>query len=325
MKVSVFSDSSAVPSCFAKVEKAKSFTVIYHPSAELKNQIKAVPSGSVIYADITGLQQPAMKKLLSLLGSSNTVFGILDPKGSVNDPAIFFHGGASDYIGKHLFRDGIDTSRINKAFEFGKTYITLQVPDPETAPVFSCPLSGPDWKNVVQGKDYTFCFMYIELDNQKEIKKRFTGGKLEEFTARFRSFIEKWVSDIHGRIWMWADLGGLVLFPFNGRDCPAIYCGFNLMLNRKIICFENFDYDMLLSFRIAIHIGDTTYRDRGETGEIVSDSINSIHHLKQYFAAPGIMYLTQEAYRFIPQVYQQFYVKAGNYEGREIYRLLNLL
>ena len=325
MKVSVFSDSTATASCFAKVEKAKAFTVTYHPSSELKSQIKAVPAGSVVYADITGMPQPAMKKILSLLGSSNMVFGILDPKGSTNDPAVFFHCGASDYIGKNLFRDGVDTKRINKAIEFGRTYITEEVPEPAGVPVFSCPLSGTDWKDVIPGKDYTFSFMYIELDNQKEIKKRFTGKNLEEFTSTFHAFIEKWVSDINGRIWMWADLGGLVLFPFNGSDCAPILNGFNLMLKRKIISFENFNYDMLFSFRIAIHIGDTTYRERGETGKIVSDSINSIHHLKQYFAVAGNMYLTEDAHRFVPAPYQQFFIKAGSYEGREIYRLRELI
>lgn len=324
MIVSVFSDSTPVKSCFARIEKAKPFTVTYHPSSDLKKKAGAVPADSVIYADITGMAQAGVKKLLAFLASSDRIFGIIDPKGSSDDPAVFFHYGASDYIGKTLFREGIDAARINKVLDFGKAFLTEQEPEPEAVPVYSCPLSGTDWKNVMSGKDYTFCFMYIELDNQKDIKKRFTGKKLEEFTAKLHSFVEKSVSDIHGKIWMWADLGGLVLFPFNGNDCPAIFRGFNLMLNRRIISFEDFEYDMLLSFRIAIHIGDTTYRGRGETGKIVSDSINSIHHLKQNFAEPGHMYLTEDAYRYTPAAYKQFFISAGTYEGREIYRLLAL-
>lgn len=320
MDVIVFSDSKNISSCFAKVEKTRSFSVKYHPFADLKKNIITSRHDSVIYADVTALTPPALKKCLSVLASLPNVFGIIDSKGTFDDPVVFIHAGASDYIGKTLFRTGIDTSRIKKTFDFGSRFFPEQMVVPETAKEYSCPPSGSDWKTVQPGKEYTFCFMYIELDNQKEIKKRFSGKSLELFTRKYHDFIEKSISDINGRIWMWADLGGLVLFPFDGSECPAILKGITMMLDCAISSFEGFDYDMLLSSRLALHIGDTVYQERGDTGKIVSDSINSIHHLKQNFAEPGHMYLTEETRRFIPSGLAEFFIHAGRYEGRDIYR-----
>lgn len=210
-------------------------------------------------------------------------------------------------------------------YEYGSKSLNIQQAKTSSQVKFTSPVSGNDWKKITQGKEYTFSFMYIELDDQKEIKKRFPGNALEDFTRKFHNFVEQSVSDINGKIWMWADLGGLVLVPFDGETCPAVFKGFNMMLNRRIMSFENFDYDMLFSYRIAIHIGSTVYQSRGDTGRIVSDSVNSIHHLKQNFAGAGKMYLTEEAYKFIPRGFENYFVKAGTYEGREIYRMLELL
>ncbi|HPS57970.1 MAG TPA: hypothetical protein PK514_07675 [Spirochaetota bacterium] len=325
MEISVFSDSQAVNSCFAGIAKAKGFSVNYNPLSDLKKKGEASPDDTVIYADLGGLAQPAVKKNLTILSSLNRVFGILDAKGSFDDPAVFFHAGASDYIGKALFKSGIDQARVKKVYDFGRKFLQIQDAPPQAAVKFASPLSGNDWKKITLGKEYTFCFMHIELDEQKEIKKRFPGTALEEFTKRFHNFVEESVSDINGKVWMWADLGGLVLVPFDGETCPAIFKGFSMMLNRKIMSFENFDYDMLFSYRIAIHIGSTVYQTRGDTGKIVSDSVNSIHHLKQNFAEPGNMYLTEDVCKYIPVGFEKFFIKSGTYEGREIYRLLELL
>lgn len=325
MEVIVFSDTPAVQSCFAKVEKAKSFSVQYRSQADIKKICATASPSSVLYADISGLTAPALKKNLGVLAASCTVFGILDPKGACDDPALMFHSGASDYIGKALFKDGIDHARIKKVWEFGRDPLLDIKAEPETAIKYNVPLSGKDWKSVKAGSEYIFSFMHIEVDNQKAIRKRFPGTALEEFTKKFHDFVAKSVADINGRIWMWTDLGGLVLLPFDGENCPAIFKAFNMILNRRITSFEEFDYDMLISYHIAIHIGESVYHERGDTGKIVSDSVNSIHHLKQNYAEEGHMYLTEDAFRFIPRGFGEFFVKDGSYEGREIYRLRALL
>ena len=191
MEISVFSDLPAINSCFARVEKTKSFTVKYHPVADLKKTADKIPADSVIYADVTGLAQPALKKNLTILSGSKRVFGIIDPKDSSSDPAIFFHSGASDYIGKGLFKSGIDSARIKKVYEFGKYRLPEQEAEAAPAVVFNAPLSGTDWKGITSGKEYTFSFMYIELDDQKEIKKRFSGKPLEDFAKKFHSFVDR--------------------------------------------------------------------------------------------------------------------------------------
>ena len=321
MEVIVFSDIKNTSSCFAKIAKAKSFSVTYHPLSDLKKNTKVSADDSIIYADLSGQQPAAVKKYLTALSSLKVIFGIIDSKGSFNDPVIFIHSGASDYIGKVQCKEGIDTARIKRAVDFGKQFLPAAPVNIKKETTYSSPLSGKDWKMVQSGKAYTFCFMYIELDNQKYIKKRFTGAHLEEFTRRYYDFIQRSVQDIQGKIWMWTDLGGLILFPFDGYSCPAVVKAISMMLDRGISSFEQFDYDILLSFRMVLHIGDTVYQGKGDTGKIISDSINSIHHLKQNFAEPGHMYLTEDVKRYIPEDLEKFFVNEGNYEGREIYRL----
>ncbi len=321
MDVIVFSDIKNTASIFEKIEKAKSFKVSYHALAELKKNYKLPALESIIYADLSNQAPAAVKKYLAILSSLKTVFGIIDSKGSFIDPIVLVHSGASDYIGKTQIKQGIDSARIKRAFDFGKRYLPAEPVKSEEKTRFNSPLSGKDWKAVQSGKAYTFCFMYIELDNQKYIKKRFMGPHLEEFTRRYQDFIQKSVADINGRIWMWTDLGGLILFPFDGEGCPAVVKSISMMLDRGISSFEQFDYDILLSFRMALHIGDTVYQSKGNTGKIISDSINSIHHLKQNFAEPGHLYLTEVVKKYVPQGLEKFFVSAGNYEGREIFRL----
>jgi hypothetical protein len=94
-----------------------------------------------------------------------------------------------------------------------------------------------------------------------------------------------------------------------------------LMLNQRLISAEEFCYDFLVSFRVALHIGNTVYQLRGDTGTIVSDSINSIFHLGQKFAEPGSLYLTEDVRPLLPAGLEKSFVSEGIYEGREILRM----
>ncbi len=324
MEVIVFTDNTSVKKFFSVPGKSKNISLKILPAAELKGESCAGGYGSLIYYDLSGLTPAGVKSTLNRLKKYNRPYGIIDPGGLVNDPADLIISGASDYIGKPLLKEAVRAARFKKVLDFRCCTVDADGPQ-NAAEKYRCPLSGSDWKGVKSGKEYTFCFMFIELDNQKELKKAFHGPTLERFTGMLKESIEKAVTPSLGKIWMWMDLGGLVLFPFDGEGCPAILEAFRLMLNRKIISYEDFDAEILLSYRIAVHIGDTVYHSRGETGEIVSDSINSIFHLGQKFADPGGMYLTEDARGYIPQGLERSFLPAGKYEGREIFRLRGLV
>ena len=117
------------------------------------------------------------------------------------------------------------------------------------------------------------------------------------------------------------DSGLVVLFPFDGKRCSAILTCFRMMLDRNIISAEDISFNALISYRIALHIGNTVYRKRGDTGGIISDSINSIFHLGQKYAESGNFYITQDAFSFIPKGLSDYFVPAGIYEGRRIMQM----
>jgi hypothetical protein len=163
--------------------------------------------------------------------------------------------------------------------------------------------------------------MYTELDLHSDWKKKSGKLHLDKVGTDFHNFIERWVTPINGRIWMWEQFGGLVLFPFDGTNCEALLTCFKLMLNRTIISTEEFSYDILLSYRIALDIGNTVYKKRGETGTVISDTVNFLFHLGKRFADPGKLYLTDNVAAFIPSGLRDYFVPAGDFEGKTLQRM----
>jgi hypothetical protein len=94
-----------------------------------------------------------------------------------------------------------------------------------------------------------------------------------------------------------------------------------LMLARKIFSVEEIGLDLIFSYRIAFHIGNTVYKRKGNTGTIVSKSINTIFHLGQKYLYEGQFYITEEALRFMPEGLKKTFTRVGNYEGHDILRM----
>lgn len=325
MNITVFTDAKPVQKAFEKIEKNKSFSVEFFSQADLKKQVKKIPPRSLVYVDIGALTAPEQKKIVTFMQKQNELMvGYIDSRGAVDDIATLFHSGATDYVSKALLKNGLEVKRLKPVTAYGESLLPAVEEEVETAEK-NYILSGDSWKSVKSGREYTFCFMFIEMDNQKNLKKSFGTQNLEKVIQEFHDYIARGVAPLNGKIWMWMDFGGLILFPFDGKKCDAILHGIKLMMNRAIFSVEDFDYDMIFSFRIALHVGNTVYETRGDTGEIVSDSINSIFHLGQKFAKPGNLYLTEDIEEFIPHGLEKSFLKEGIYEGREILRMRKLL
>ena len=327
MNILVFSDAKNIRTAFAKIEKSKDFDLEFFPLQDMKKEVKRALRGTLIYADVGPLEAPAQKRTITFLSKlEGHLFGIIDNKGTLGDVGEVFRLGGCDFIGKVLIKNGLEVKRQKLVFEFGNSLLPEEKVEEKAKPFNdSYILSGTDWKGIRSGKEYTFSFMFIELDNQRELKKKFGGDSLERVVGEFHDYVERAVAPIGGKVWMWMDFGGLILLPFNGTRCDAILAGFKLMMDRKFFSAEEFEFNVLFSFRIALHIGNTVYQSRGDTGEIVSDSINSIFHLGQKFAKPGNLYLTEDVKEFIPPGLEKNFLEAGKFEGREILRMRQLL
>jgi hypothetical protein len=182
--------------------------------------------------------------------------------------------------------------------------------------------SGRNWSTVKSGQEYTFSLMFIELDHHGEFRKNLGEDIIDATTYSFKKLVQKLVAGDHGRIWIWDDFGGLVLFPFDGTKCDAVISCFRLMLNRKVICIEELSSRMLFSYRIVLHIGNTIYRQKGKTGTLISDSINSIYHIGKKYANPGNLYITKDVLPYVPEKLRTYFIPVVKYEGLELLRML---
>ncbi len=318
MRVYVFGRENPHPA-FAKIKK-KDASVEFISIEMMKKQISVLPAGSIVYADLSVGKGTDANKIIKLLeGQKHILWGIIDPKGAIKDPAALFHRGAADYLGKEAVKSPLHASRLQRVASFHTVEVSEEA---STESMLSYIPSGSDWSTVKDGKEYTFCLMYFELGRQAELKKNASDKQMKERSQIVHDFLERTVAPLSGRIWIWSGFGGLVLIPFDGKNCEAVLTAVRMQINRTIISIEECKLGLTVSYRIAIHLGNTIYRSRGETGTIISDSINSLYHLGQKYARPGDLLLTEEMERFIPSGIRDMFVNTGVYEGRCIYKFV---
>jgi hypothetical protein len=321
MRIVVFTDNHATRDFFKGFAKSRTVKFLYFPTSEMKKRIKDLDTDDFFYVDISGKEEQQRKSVLSSLSRLGTHrYGVIDPKGNIKDIPLLFFKGASDYIGKELCKSGITSARVKTALSYHSPCIDRSSAAPKTEKkgyIFS----GKDWKKIKMGQEYTFCMMFIELDDHVELKKKIGEDLLDSMLASFRRYIENTAASIQGKLWIWNKHNGLVLYPFDGVRCDPILLGFRLMLFRKLICAENLPFDTLLSYRIALHLGNTVYRKKGQTGTLVSDSINSIFHIGRNFTPPGHFFITKELMDFVPQGLKPYFIPAGRYKEIKIMRM----
>jgi class 3 adenylate cyclase len=322
MTIVVFSDHKSVQHLFSSLHKGRSHEVKIVPRENYRSRLKDEEKPFLVYFDIFQMDTSVyMKELRFLLKQADVAVGVIDPKGTMEDPALFFHEGGVDYIGAKLFKGKIPLKRIKSVCSF--IGVNDEDSDNETVPN-SLSLVN-DWKEIREGHAYTFCFLYAELDLTHEWRRKSGQDHLKQVKERFHEYIRKAVEPHNGRIWMWNEYGGLVLFPYNGTPFHVVLAACKLVVNRSIAGCEQFPFKTPISFRLGIHIGETVYRERGNTGTIVSDSINFTFHLGSKYAVPGNMYITREVYDQTHPGLKDLFIREECFEGREIYRMRRVL
>jgi len=281
----------------------------------------------LVYLDLYGLSEAeARKHLRQLAAQDRLAYGVIDPAGRVRDAAELLRQGAVDYLGKTLLKEGLGRKRLNRIDLYLRHRFRQEpaAPGRKDAVAASAktgaPAAAADWQGIVAGREYTFCFMFIELDGREEMEKKYERSNLGMALASFRKHIESSVGSYGGRVWIWSGFGGIVLFPYDGGECAALRCGFRFVLFKHLYDIEESLFPNLLSFRIIFHLGETVYVENG-TGHIISDTLNSIFHLGQQFAKAGNFYITEEVLRRAHPAFRDSFLDVGVFEGRKIYRL----
>ncbi|MBN2325472.1 MAG: hypothetical protein JXQ30_17240 [Spirochaetes bacterium] len=321
MDVLVFTDSGMIEELFETIRRSRSVRLSRLSCASLKKRVKEAEPGAFLYVDICGFEKKQRENVLRYLKNyGKKPYGVIDREGWVEDVGALFIEGAGDYIDPRRCAR-LTIERVRRAAALHPPPGSNAQGRKKEALRTGYILSGSDWQKIRPGKEYTFCLMYIDLDGKDRLKRNLSDDLISEADAGFRSYVEKSVAKSGGMLWIWNDFEGVVLFGFDGKECPAVLMGIRLMLSRTIYSVENSHFNVSLSFSIALHLGNTVYRRFGETGTIVSESINTVFNLGRKFGADGGFYLTRQVLEFSPPAVKECFIAAGRFEGFEIMRM----
>jgi hypothetical protein len=278
----------------------------------------------LVYIDTSSFNDKLQKKISFLTSKEKVYFGVLDPANTIKDIAELYFLGAVDYISKKQLKKEFGEKRFKRVFLYLEQFRIdyreeIKIQKAMTTNINHI-TTEKGWQQIVPGKEYTFSIMFIELDGKYDMEKIFGKKNLEVALSVFRKYLERNISHFGGRIWMWFQFGGIALFPFNGIECESVYCGFRIMLYKFMHDVEESLFPNFISFRIALLLGNVTYQDY-DTGNVISDSINTIFHLGKKHAEKGNFYITKEIFQFAPKPLRDFFTPSDNFEGIPLYRM----
>lgn len=329
-KLIVFTDSTPVKKSFAAVDSSRSWNLQFLPVSDLRRAVKEETDTELFLYDSASATDDSKQKDLNYIQRKNgAAKGIIDRKNEIIDPAGIIMKG-TDYFSGSMMKEGIKPERLNKSIAFYKSSALENADLPEAvqqtgktarkpAPKYIPPDGG--WHGVKSGHDYTFFMLFAEISIPTGWKKKSGSVHLNKLKETFQSVVERESAAGDGKVWIWNEYGGLVLFPYGGNSSDAILPAVKLMLNRVMISVEDFQLHTPIKLRAAMHLGTTKYKVRGKTGTIISDSINSIFHLGTKFTPLDDFDITEAVYDVVPERVQKLFSEAGSFEDRNIFRL----
>jgi len=326
MEILIFSGNPKIAAGFRLSKRSKLVTDVRVLAwSEFRAAVRSVRGPALCYLDLSSLEPGRLRECQRFLSRYESVaYGLVDPGRCIEDVAEAFHQGAVDYVDRTALQKGITAERLKRirAYVEDANPHMLRGSSESGSHAGACGYieSPADWSSVRKGQEYTFHLMFVELDGKEIMEKKYGVDNLAAALSSFRNYLEGFVRSFEGRLWTWFRFGGVVLFPFNRGASQALTCVFRLILFKHFYDIESSYFPNFLSFRVAMHLGNLVY-DGGNTGETVSDSLNSVFHLGQQYAEPGEVCITQEVLSHGPAVLQSFFTDAGTFEGRKIFRM----
>lgn len=320
-KVVLISDNTQLKVAFRPVSKSKKYRFEHINWSQWRSR-NTESNNQLFYFDIDEFTETELKRQLTNAQRLHSPWGIIDNSGRIEDVAQLFHQGGCDYINTQ--RHGtVKVKRIQQVLSYHQQRSRAGISETEQVcrPKEHSAPPAKDWKSVVSGQEYTFCFMYIELLPSKEWSRKSGDSHQEQMQNAFHDLIENRIDSHDGRIWMWNEWGGLVLFPYDGDNRDALVLATRLILNRVILSIEGGPFQTLIDYKIALHLGATPYQDRGNTGKIVSDDVNFIFHLGTKYAEPNRVYLTSQVRDAVDSDLKTLLEPDGDFEDKQIYIL----
>ncbi|MBN2627066.1 MAG: hypothetical protein JXA95_10405 [Spirochaetales bacterium] len=292
----------------------------FHPPENLRDICRGI-RGAVVYLDLESrpFEEDLDHHLSYLKHRPDLRFAIVDNHSPAEDPAFFFHYGAVDYISPIMLEQGMSRERLEQVQRLNpidRRYINTSYDK-------SVPYSGVNWDQVEEGREYIFAMLYVGLDDMMRVQEILGQEGAERFNREFRTWLDEHMDAWYGYQWLWNGWGGVYLFPFDGQNMFAMEAAMECYLNRRISRFSK--YEVRTTFRMGLHLGATEFRHRGHTGNIVSDSLNTLFHMSCRENSRDEMVLSEEVRSHVPPSLYPYLERGEKFEGRFIYRIKNCL
>ncbi|MFP4011520.1 MAG: hypothetical protein ACLFUM_07450 [Spirochaetaceae bacterium] len=341
MKVRLFSNGSDTEKAFRTLKRSRRYDLTVETPEDPLAAIEACERDAVVYFDVSHLEEHELPRLARRLSKrARCPFGFIHTEERLGDPSRVMFAGAADVVGPEVLEQGITAKRLDELLRFtrndtGEAAAERLVLDEAAEESSSLPgterrderhiISRGGWDGIEASKEYTFWLLFAELDNLGAVARNASASHTEELIVAFRKHLVATSSSYGGRIWIWKKAGGILLFPFDGERCTPIVPVMRLTLNRAIAAVERYPLKSSLSFRLALHLGNTVFESEGRTGSIVSETVNFVFHLGQRYLEAGDIVLTEEALRFLPTALEPYFRVGERFEGHEIHRLRRLV
>lgn len=317
----IFAGTAAVQK---KLESSfsSSWNISTRSFSELRKLLKNPDSETFYIFDYTSSEENSRRKDISyFLKKTDLPRAVADRKKEIADPADIVMKNC-DYISGSLLKDGgYKAARLNKYREFANAELQSLQPATAVTDSSSHKIQTDGWNGIRSGKSYSFFMLYTEISLPAEWKKNSGKTHLDKIKQTFQTVAEREASFCDGRIWIWNEYGGLILFPYTGNFCIPVIAPLKLMMNRLLISVEDFSHHSPINIKASMHLGKTIWKSRGKTGTIISDSLNSIFHLGTQYTPLNNFDITEEVYTDLQPELKKIFSKAGTFEERNIYRL----
>lgn len=323
MRIIVVTNNAQVVKAFAPLDGSRECEVVSYPSGEFSQAQKAFlnANDAFLYFDADDIAESTITRRVKALAEKRPYrFGVVDPSGKVADVSQLFHLSAGDYVGKALLKGQLTPARFRRV----DSYAPEQLEDAEEmAPPNSRDWhpSGSTWDGVQSGTEYTFLMVYAGIDQASDLRRTTSEASMRMMRQVFQAVLDRHFSPYGGKMWMWKEDDGLLLLPFDGKAVDGVIAAFRLALNRVVVQCEEFSAFESISWRLALHIGDTIYRNSGSTGGIVSEDVNFVFHLGERYLDPGDVALTGACYSLLPASARHYFEHRGKFESVEVYTL----
>lgn len=237
-KILLFTDSKVPLKYFQPFEKSKKWDFRHMPLNQFRKELKSPDAKCIYMIDYESIPDHSRTKDLNyLLRKQGIPKAVIDRKNTISDPASLMMKGC-DYYNTAFLKEGLKPARLSRYLEFFSAGCA-ENPGESTDQAINTAaskhiISSNGWQDIKSGKKYSFYMLFTEISFPANWKIKSGNAHMNNLKQVFHDVVERTVAQYDGRIWIWNEYGGLILFPYDGTTCCSVTAGIKLMMNRVI-------------------------------------------------------------------------------------------